>query len=109
MVYAAYACHIYQHINFEEMDVNSPSPHLCLYHLWHMTGIEVMLEMILDKVDKISHEQFTAQLEARLGSGEGNDIKCPDMKTWDKGCGLAGICSLLPFASHLGLNGFESI
>lgn len=64
--------------------------------------IAVKLETILDKEGKISHEQFAAQIEARLGSGEGDNAKGPDMKTWGKGRGLTDVCSLLTFASHWG-------
>ena len=51
--------------------------------------ITVKLETILDKEAKISHEQFAGQIEARLGSGEGNEAKGQDMKVWSKGCGLS--------------------
>lgn len=64
--------------------------------------IAVKLETILDKEGKISHEQFAAQIEARLGSGEGDNAKGPDMKTWSKGRGLTDVCSLLIIAFHLG-------
>ncbi|KAG1833787.1 hypothetical protein EV424DRAFT_1612730, partial [Suillus variegatus] len=37
---------------------------------------------------KITHEQFATQIEARLGSGEGEVAKGPDMKAWSKGRGL---------------------
>jgi len=50
--------------------------------------IAVKLETILDKEGKITHEQFAGQIEARLGSGEGEDAKGPDMKVWSKGRGL---------------------
>lgn len=46
------------------------------------------LESILDKESKVSHEMIAAQIEARLGSGEGNSAKGPDMKVWSKGKGL---------------------
>lgn len=46
------------------------------------------LESILDKEAKISHEMFAAQVEARLGSGEGTSAKGPDMKVWNRGKGL---------------------
>ena len=46
------------------------------------------LETILDRESKISHESFAAQIEARLGSGEGENAKGPDMKVWSKGRGL---------------------
>ncbi|KAG2348552.1 FACT complex subunit SPT16 [Suillus weaverae] len=50
--------------------------------------IVLKLEMILDKEAKITHEQFATQIEARLGSGEGEAAKGPDMKVWSKGRGL---------------------
>ncbi|KAG1891871.1 FACT complex subunit-domain-containing protein [Suillus fuscotomentosus] len=50
--------------------------------------IVLKLEMILDKEAKITHEQFATQIEARLGSGEGEVAKGPDMKVWSKGQGL---------------------
>ncbi|KAG1853256.1 FACT complex subunit-domain-containing protein [Suillus tomentosus] len=50
--------------------------------------IVLKLEMILDKEAKITHEQFATQIEARLGSGEGEVAKGPDMKVWSKGRGL---------------------
>ncbi|KAK0483168.1 FACT complex subunit SPT16 [Armillaria novae-zelandiae] len=40
------------------------------------------LETILDRETKISHDQFAAQIEARLGSGEGEKAKGPDMNVW---------------------------
>lgn len=46
------------------------------------------LESILDKESKISHDMLAAQIEARLGSGEGSNAKGPDMKVWSKGKGL---------------------
>jgi hypothetical protein len=46
------------------------------------------LESILDKEAKITHDAFGAQIEARLGSGEGSAAKGPDMKVWGKGKGL---------------------
>ncbi|KAI0057097.1 FACT complex subunit SPT16 [Artomyces pyxidatus] len=50
--------------------------------------VALKLETILDRETKISHEQFAAQIEARLGSGEGDNAKGPDMKVWAKGRGL---------------------
>ncbi|KDQ60609.1 hypothetical protein JAAARDRAFT_31568 [Jaapia argillacea MUCL 33604] len=50
--------------------------------------IAIKLETILDKEAKISHEQFAAQIEMRLGSGEGDKAKGPDMRVWNKGRGL---------------------
>ncbi|KAF5391933.1 hypothetical protein D9757_001726 [Collybiopsis confluens] len=49
------------------------------------------LEAILDKESKISHDMLAAQIEARLGSGEGSNAKGPDMKVWSKGKGLEKI------------------
>lgn len=46
------------------------------------------LESILDKESVITHDMFAAQIEARLGSGEGSSAKGPDMKVWGKGKGL---------------------
>ncbi|KZT44099.1 FACT complex subunit SPT16 [Sistotremastrum suecicum HHB10207 ss-3] len=46
------------------------------------------LETILDKEAKISHAAFAEQIESRLGSGEGENAKGPDMKVWSKGKGL---------------------
>ncbi|KIP09266.1 hypothetical protein PHLGIDRAFT_103069 [Phlebiopsis gigantea 11061_1 CR5-6] len=50
--------------------------------------VAVKLETILDREAKISHEAFAGQIEARLGYGEGNDAKGPDMRVWSKGRGL---------------------
>ncbi|KAI0048191.1 FACT complex subunit SPT16 [Auriscalpium vulgare] len=50
--------------------------------------VAVKLETILDRETKISHEVFAAQIEARIGSGDGDDAKGPDMKVWSKGRGL---------------------
>ena len=41
------------------------------------------------------HEAFAAQIEGRLGSGEGEDAKGPDMKVWTKGRGLSDVSSLV--------------
>jgi hypothetical protein len=57
--------------------------------------IVLKLEMILDKEAKITHEQFATQIEARLGSGEGEVAKGPDMKVWSKGRGLNDVRQLL--------------
>ncbi|KAL1947960.1 hypothetical protein VTO73DRAFT_13684 [Trametes versicolor] len=46
------------------------------------------LETILDREAKISHETFATQIEARIGYGEGDKAKGPDMKVWSKGRGL---------------------
>ena len=46
------------------------------------------LEMILDREAKITHEAFAAQIEARLGSGSGDNARGPDMKVWNNGRGL---------------------
>ncbi|KAH7910168.1 FACT complex subunit SPT16 [Hygrophoropsis aurantiaca] len=53
--------------------------------------IVLKLEMILDKEAKITHEMFSAQIEARLGSGDGDNAKGPDMKVWSKGRSLSDI------------------
>ncbi|EGN96171.1 hypothetical protein SERLA73DRAFT_94229 [Serpula lacrymans var. lacrymans S7.3] len=52
--------------------------------------IAVKLEMILDREAVITHEQFAAQIEARLGTEgtNGGSGKGPDMKLWGKGRGL---------------------
>ncbi|KIK06643.1 hypothetical protein K443DRAFT_674303 [Laccaria amethystina LaAM-08-1] len=42
------------------------------------------LESILDKESKTTHDMFAAQIEARLGSGEGDSAKGPDMKVWSR-------------------------
>lgn len=42
----------------------------------------------MDRETKITHEQFASQIEARLGYGEGDNAKGPDMKVWSKGRGL---------------------
>ncbi|RXW24869.1 hypothetical protein EST38_g943 [Candolleomyces aberdarensis] len=49
------------------------------------------LESILDRESKISHEMLSVQIEARLGSGEGDNAKGPDMKVWGKAKGLDNI------------------
>ncbi|KAI0721606.1 FACT complex subunit SPT16 [Cerioporus squamosus] len=46
------------------------------------------LETILDREAKISHDAFAGQIEARIGYGEGDKAKGPDMKVWSKGRGL---------------------
>lgn len=53
--------------------------------------VALKLESILDKETKISHAMFAAQVEARLGSGEGNSAKGPDMKVWNRGKGLEDV------------------
>lgn len=53
--------------------------------------IATKLETILDKEGKISHEDFSTQIEARLGSGEGDSAKGPDMKVWSKGRNLKDV------------------
>ncbi|TFY82810.1 hypothetical protein EWM64_g1199 [Hericium alpestre] len=47
------------------------------------------LETILDRETKISHEQFAAQIEARLGSGDDSNARGPDMRIFNKGRGLS--------------------
>ncbi|KAJ7445773.1 FACT complex subunit SPT16 [Mycena galericulata] len=49
------------------------------------------LETILDKESKITHEVLSAQIEARLGSGEGDNAKPPDAKVWSKGKDLGDV------------------
>jgi hypothetical protein len=58
--------------------------------------------MILDKEAEIAHDAFAAQIEARLGSGEGNNAKGPDMKVWDKGRNLKDVRFVLipSFPTH---------
>ncbi|KIJ60617.1 hypothetical protein HYDPIDRAFT_32041 [Hydnomerulius pinastri MD-312] len=53
--------------------------------------IVVKLETILDKEAKITHEQFASQIELRIGTGDGEGAKGPDMKVWSKGRGLNDI------------------
>lgn len=50
--------------------------------------VAVKLETILDREAKISHEAFAGQIEGRLGYGEGDNAKGPDMRVWQKGKGL---------------------
>jgi hypothetical protein len=57
--------------------------------------IAIKLEMILDREAKMSHESFATQIEARLGSGEGETAKGPDMKVWSKGRGLSDVRAIL--------------
>ena len=61
------------------------------------------LETILDREAKISHEAFAGQIEARIGYGEGDKAKGPDMKVWSKGRGLndvSGFTGVLQFYAH---------
>ncbi|PPQ86867.1 hypothetical protein CVT25_012586 [Psilocybe cyanescens] len=53
--------------------------------------VALKLESILDKESKITHDMLAAQIETRLGSGEGSTAKGPDMKVWSKGKGLENI------------------
>lgn len=53
--------------------------------------IMVKLETILDKEAKITHDQFASQIELRIGTGEGDDAKGPDMRIWSKGRGLQDV------------------
>lgn len=55
--------------------------------------IVLKLETILDKEAKISHEQFAGQIESRIGTGDGEGAKGPDMKVWSKGRGLSEVRS----------------
>ncbi|KZT26342.1 FACT complex subunit SPT16 [Neolentinus lepideus HHB14362 ss-1] len=67
----------------EELKIVRTAANLTSTLLTH--HIAVKLETILDREAKISHEQFAAQIENRLGSGEGVNAKGPDMKVWSKG------------------------
>jgi nucleosome binding factor SPN SPT16 subunit len=53
--------------------------------------IAVKLEIILDKEADITHQAFADQIEARLGSGEGDSAKGPDRKGWNKGRNLGDV------------------
>ncbi|KAG8217204.1 FACT complex subunit SPT16 [Butyriboletus roseoflavus] len=53
--------------------------------------IVLKLETILDKEAKITHEQFAGQIESRIGTGDGEGAKGPDMKVWSKGRGLSEV------------------
>ncbi|KAI0928386.1 hypothetical protein AcW1_005644 [Taiwanofungus camphoratus] len=53
--------------------------------------IVLKLETILDREAKISHEAFAGQIETRLGYGDGDSAKGPDMKVWSKGRGLGDV------------------
>jgi hypothetical protein len=67
--------------------------------------IAVKLEIILDKEADITHQAFADQIEARLGSGEGDNAKGPDMKVWNKGRNLGDvrtICDVNPVDAHCG-------
>lgn len=55
------------------------------------------LETILDREAKISHEAFAGQIESRLGYGEGDSAKGPDMRVWSKGKGLNDVSSVSNF------------
>lgn len=46
---------------------------------------------ILDREAKITHEQFASQIELRIGTGDGDDAKGPDMKVWSQGRGLQDV------------------
>lgn len=52
------------------------------------------LESILDRESKVTHETLSVQIEARLGSGEGDNAKGPDMKVWGKGKDLTNVGTL---------------
>ncbi|KAH8829607.1 FACT complex subunit SPT16 [Flagelloscypha sp. PMI_526] len=45
------------------------------------------LESILDRESKTPHSTVSATIEARLGSGEGDNAKGPDMKVWSNYAG----------------------
>ncbi|ETW85685.1 hypothetical protein HETIRDRAFT_424855 [Heterobasidion irregulare TC 32-1] len=70
----------------EELKAIRTSANLTSTLLTHHVALK--LEQILDREAKISHDQLSAQFEARLGSGEGETAKGPDMKVWSKGRGL---------------------
>ncbi|KZT03503.1 FACT complex subunit SPT16 [Laetiporus sulphureus 93-53] len=53
--------------------------------------VVLKLETILDREAKITHDALSAQIESRLGYGEGDNGKGPDMKVWSKGRGLSDI------------------
>ena len=63
--------------------------------------VALKLETILDRETKISHDQFAAQIEARLGSGEGESAKGPDMKVWGKGRGINDVSCSRIYLSRL--------
>jgi hypothetical protein len=56
--------------------------------------IATKLETILDREAKITHDAFATQIEMRLGSGEGENAKGPDMRVWSKGRGLSDVGAL---------------
>lgn len=58
--------------------------------------VAVKLETILDREAKISHEAFASQIEGRLGYGEGDNAKGPDMRVWQRGKGLNDVSYLFP-------------
>lgn len=63
--------------------------------------VALKLETILDRETQISHDQFAAQIEARLGSGEGENAKGPDMKVWSKGRGINDVsCARNHFSQY---------
>ncbi|KAN0124045.1 FACT complex subunit SPT16 [Russula decolorans] len=70
----------------EELKSIRTAANLTVTLLTHYVALK--LETILDRETKISHEQFATQIEARLGSGEGETAKGPDMKVWNKGRGI---------------------
>ncbi|KAF8275222.1 FACT complex subunit SPT16 [Lactarius quietus] len=70
----------------EELKVTRTAANLTVTLLTHYVAVK--LETILDRETKISHDQFATQIEARLGSGEGESAKGPDMKVWGKGRGI---------------------
>ncbi|GJJ12499.1 hypothetical protein Clacol_006742 [Clathrus columnatus] len=51
--------------------------------------VAVKLEQILDKETKITHQSFADQIEARIGSGDGERL--PDTRVWSKGRGLTDV------------------
>ena len=71
--------------------------------------VALKLETILDRETKISHEQFATQIEARLGSGEGETAKGPDMKVWSKGRGINDVSHARMYLSRRHTNPFHRL
>ena len=65
--------------------------------------VAVKLETILDREAKISHEAFASQIEGRLGYGEGDNAKGPDMRVWQRGKGLNDVSHLFPRKGYYNL------
>ncbi|CAL1704256.1 unnamed protein product [Somion occarium] len=73
----------------EELKCHKTAANLTSTLLAH--HVVVKLETILDREAQISHEMLASQIEARLGYGEGDNAKGPDMKVWSKGKGLTDV------------------